>query len=150
MTGSTAFQPVLQDPLYATTEKRGPVERVIFCSGQVFTLLQTHRQEHNITNTAIIRVEEIYPFPRDHVQRILEQFATAKDVVWCQEEPYNGGAWYYMRDRLERILSGDGGEGDRKLRYAGRVSAAAVATGSKKVHAKEEAKFIAEAFREHY
>lgn len=148
LTDLTAFQPVLDDPQYATaTGIDHVVDRVIFCSGQVFASLHEHRQKHNIEGAAIVRIEELHPFPRDHMQRTLDQYSEARDILWCQEEPYNSGAWYYMRDRLERILSRHEGQEPRKLRYAGRPSAAAVATGSKKVHAREEADLISEALR---
>ncbi|XPS74220.1 Oxoglutarate dehydrogenase (succinyl-transferring) [Ascochyta lentis] len=132
LTGSTAFQPVLNDPKYTATLNI-KITKLIFCSGQVFTALHEYRNEHSIMDVAIVRIEELHPFPSKRVQDVLDQFPAAKDVVWCQEEPYNGGAWYYVKDRLESVFNSRVDQGARELRYTGRRSAAAVATGSKRL-----------------
>ncbi|KAJ4344086.1 hypothetical protein N0V95_006378 [Ascochyta clinopodiicola] len=148
LTGSTAFQPVLNDTEYAATpDLSSKVTKLILCSGQVFAALHEHRNKHGIVDAAIVRIEELHPFPSKHIQNALDQFPAADDVVWCQEEPYNGGAWYYVKDRLDHIFSSRSDQGLRKIRYAGRKSAAAVATGSKKGHVKEESALVADCFR---
>ena len=82
--------------------------------------------------------EELYPFPSDEYQAVLDRYAGARDMVWCQEEPQNQGAWYQIRHRLEEPLTGD----RFQLLYAGRGHAAAPATGISKVHDAEQAALV--------
>ena len=148
LTGLTAFQSVLDDPKHAaSTEVKPRIKKIILCSGQVFAALHEHRQKHDIQDAAIVRVEELHPFPKKRVQEVLERYPAAEDIVWAQEEPYNSGAWYYLKDKIEHILGSHAWLSGRKVRYAGRASAAAVATGSKKLHAQEEAALVAAVFK---
>ncbi len=84
-------------------------------------------------DVALVRVEQLYPFPTDEYQSLIARYANAREVVWCQEEPQNQGAWYQIRHRLQATL----GPG-HSLHYAGRDSAAAPATGVHALHLKEQ------------
>ncbi len=109
------------------------VRRVVFCSGKVyFDLLKTRRKD-GIRDVALVRIEQLYPFPTEEYEAALARYPNARDVVWCQEEPQNQGAWYQIRHRLQEPL----GQG-RIVLYAGRASAAAPATGIGKIHEAEQ------------
>ena len=102
--------------------------RVVFCSGKVyFDLLKTRRlaAQHDV---AIVRLEQLYPFPVEEYQVVLARYAEATELVWCQEEPQNQGAWFQIRHRLQDLAS------PRTVYYAGRAAAAAPATGVAKLH----------------
>jgi len=116
------------------------VRRVVFCSGKVyFDLLRTRRKE-GLRDVAVVRIEQLYPFPSDEYQGILNRYANAREVVWCQEEPQNQGAWYQIRHRLEGLAMGR-----RPVLYAGRAPAAAPATGIAKIHEIEQQTLVAAA-----
>jgi 2-oxoglutarate dehydrogenase E1 component len=113
------------------------VQRVVFCSGKVyFDLLKTRRAAQQ-SNVALVRVEQLYPFPVEEYQQILGRYARADELVWCQEEPQNQGAWYQIRHRLQELA----GE-DRPVYYAGRPSASAPATGLAKLHEVEQQRLV--------
>ncbi|HKX99885.1 MAG TPA: 2-oxoglutarate dehydrogenase E1 component [Steroidobacteraceae bacterium] len=116
------------------------VRRIVFCSGKVYFDLLERRRAAKDGNVAIVRIEELYPFPADGYHAILERYGKAKDIVWCQEEPQNQGAWYQIRHRLQAPL-----DGDRTLHYAGRESAAAPATGLYSNHQREQEALVAAA-----
>ena len=107
--------------------------RIVFCSGKVFYDLRETREVHGIDDVALIRVEQLYPFPIPEYAEILEQYAHVKDVVWCQEEPENQGAWYQIRHRLQEPL-----QREQQLYYAGRAGAAAPASGIFKIHLQQQ------------
>lgn len=107
--------------------------RVVFCSGKVYFDLLASRKVHEINDVALIRLEQIYPFPIVEYAALLSQYAQAQEIVWCQEEPQNQGAWYQIQHRLQEAL------GDQQhLFYAGRASAAAPASGIFKVHLQQQ------------
>ena len=116
------------------------VTRVVFCSGKVYYDLLEAREVNELENVALIRIEQLYPFPIDEYAAEISRFAKAKEVVWCQEEPQNQGAWYHIRHRLQEPL----GE-DRQLFYAGRSGAAAPASGIFKVHMQQQQALVAAA-----
>ncbi|HLR17911.1 MAG TPA: 2-oxoglutarate dehydrogenase E1 component [Alcanivoracaceae bacterium] len=120
------------------------VDRVIICSGKVYYDLLEHRESNEITNTALVRIEQLYPFPGKKLDEALAPFKNMKTLVWCQEEPMNQGAWYSsqhnMRNAAARFSP------DLNLRYAGRRSAAAPATGLMSQHVNEQQKLVEEAF----
>ena len=129
--------------IIAETEDLPPaqIRRIVLCSGKVyFDLLKTRRKE-NIRDVVLIRIEQLYPFPREEYEAILNRYPQARDVVWCQEEPQNQGAWYQIRHRLQELLSG------RTVLYAGRAPAAAPATGIAKIHDSEQHALIDAALR---
>ena len=119
------------------------VSRVVLCSGKVYFDLLKSRRAEQIRDVAIVRVEQLYPFPTQAYEAIIRKYAKATEVVWCQEEPQNQGAWYSIRHRLEAALA----EREIPLLYAGRGHAAAPATGISKVHETEQAGLVAAALR---
>ncbi|QJE98488.1 2-oxoglutarate dehydrogenase E1 component [Luteolibacter luteus] len=134
----SCFQEALPDPIHFEDPKS--VERIIFCTGKVFYDLAAYRQEHDIKNTAIIRIEQLYPFHDELVSALASQYPAAKNFVWCQEEPLNMGAWSYIFPRLEKALG-------QKVRYAGRDRASSPAAGSKAQSYKEAKSFQEAAFK---
>jgi len=120
------FEPVLLE-----TDKIEPsaVTRLVFCSGKVYYDLLEKRREEKIDNIAIVRVEQLYPFPYDEIANAIAMYPNAVRVVWCQEEPRNQGAWRATRHRIERVLS-DGQE----LEFAGRPPSASPAVGYANQH----------------
>ena len=111
----------------------GKVQRIVFCSGKVYFDLMEARQVHEVANTAIVRIEQLYPFPIDEYAAVLADYPGADEIIWCQEEPQNQGAWYQIRHRLQEPL----GE-QQHLYYAGRPSAAAPASGVFKLHLQQQ------------
>lgn len=131
------FQEILDD----TVEPK-KISRLVFCSGKVYYDLVAHRRTRQIDDTAIIRVEQLYPFHTQRLEEIAKRYRQARHWVWCQEEPQNMGAWQYIRDLLA-----DAAPKDARLRYAGRPASASPATGAPTTHKKEQAKLVEEAFR---
>ncbi len=127
------------DTLVATDE----VRRVVVCSGKVYYDLLAERREKGVKDVAILRLEQIFPFPEQTLAAALKPYINA-DVVWCQEEPANMGAWSFVDRRIERVLAANGGRATRPS-YAGRVDAASPATGLAKVHAAEQMALVRDA-----
>jgi 2-oxoglutarate dehydrogenase E1 component len=116
------------------------VRRVVFCSGKVYFDLLKARRKDAIRDVALVRVEQLYPFPTEDYEAVVARYPNAREVVWCQEEPQNQGAWYQIRHRLQEPL------GQRRVvLYAGRAPAAAPATGIGKIHEAEQQSLIAAA-----
>jgi len=124
------FELILEDD--EKLDKSG-VSRIVFCSGKVYYDLAEARQVHNVTNAALVRIEQLYPFPIDKYAEVIASYPNAEDIVWCQEEPQNQGAWYQVRHRLQEPL-----EPDQQLYYAGRPGAAAPASGVFKLHLQQQ------------
>ena len=120
---------------------KASVKRVIACSGKVYYELLAHRRAQKIQDAAIIRVEQQYPFPHAEFAAALAQFPKAKEVVWCQEEPQNQGAWY----RLREYFRGDALPAQR-VAYAGRPVSASTAVGSMSKHTAQQQQLIEDAF----
>jgi 2-oxoglutarate dehydrogenase E1 component len=112
---------------------------VIFCTGKVFYDLAAQRQERGAEDTAILRVEQLYPFHRDMIKAMTGQYKNASKFIWCQEEPVNMGAWFFIRPRMEHTLG-------INLIYAGRESASSPAAGSKAMHYREHKALLEQAF----
>jgi 2-oxoglutarate dehydrogenase E1 component len=109
----------------------------VFCSGKVYFDLLKARRKDAIRDVALVRIEQLYPFPTDEYEAVLHRYPNVADVVWCQEEPQNQGAWYQIRHRLQESW------GRRSLvLYAGRAPAAAPATGIAKIHEAEQQALI--------
>ncbi len=119
------------------------VQRVVLCSGKVYFDLLKARAESGDDRVALVRVEQLYPFPADALAKILARWRNA-EIVWCQEEPQNMGAWNFVDRRLEEVLGGLG-LAARRPRFAGRAGAASPATGLYKRHAEEQALLVAAA-----
>ncbi len=113
--------------------KAEDTRRVVFCSGKVYYDLLEARQVHGVKDTALVRIEQLYPFPIDEFAKVVEHYAHVDEIIWCQEEPQNQGAWYQIRHRLQEPLSDK-----QQLYYAGRPSAAAPASGIYKVHVQQQ------------
>jgi 2-oxoglutarate dehydrogenase E1 component len=105
------------------------VRRVVLCSGRVYYDLLSARRERAIDDIAILRVEQLYPFPRRRIGELLAAYPAAAEIVWCQEEPRNQGAWYQVQHHL-RVLTGAG----QRLGYAGRAPSASPACGNAGLH----------------
>ncbi len=124
------------------------VRRIVLCSGKVYFDLLDARRDQGIKDVAIVRVEQLYPLPRNGIARNINLYPEA-EVVWCQEEPANMGSWTFMQPRLEQILADRGkvkGTGrTRRVFYAGRAESASPATGQASVHAAEQARLVDQA-----
>ncbi|HET6184327.1 MAG TPA: 2-oxoglutarate dehydrogenase E1 component [Acetobacteraceae bacterium] len=141
MAAGSAFRYVIPEiDAIATPEK---VRRVVLCTGKVFYDLLAERRERAINDIAVLRVEQLYPFPERTLGRLLAPYRNA-EVLWCQEEPENMGAWTFVDRRIERILSKLDGKAKRPV-YCGRPEAASPATGLARTHAAEQAALVAEA-----
>jgi 2-oxoglutarate dehydrogenase E1 component len=117
------------------------VKRVVVCSGKVYYELLAHRRTQKIDDVAILRLEQQYPFPHDDYKREIAKYAAAREVVWCQEEPQNQGAWYRLNTYLRADI-----DKRKLLAYAGRPVSASPAVGYAALHAAEQKKLIEEAF----
>jgi 2-oxoglutarate dehydrogenase E1 component len=122
--------------------KASAVARVVFCSGKVYFDLLKSRREAKIDSVAIIRLEQLYPFPSDEYEAILRKYSNAREVVWCQEEPQNQGSWYQIRHRLQSKLGPK-----HELLYAGRAGAAAPATGIAALHEQQQKNLVTAALQ---
>ena len=121
----------------------GAVTRVVLCSGKVYYDLLAERREGGLDTVAILRLEQLYPFPEKTLAKLLAPYAHA-EVVWCQEEPENMGAWTFVDRRIERVLGRIEGKARRPV-YVGRDAAASPATGLAKTHAAQQAALVAQA-----
>ncbi|WP_341503989.1 2-oxoglutarate dehydrogenase E1 component [Gallaecimonas sp. GXIMD4217] len=116
------------------------VKRVVFCAGKVYYDLLDARRKNELEDVAIIRVEQLYPFPAEEVQKVLADYAHVTDFIWCQEEPKNQGAWYFIQHDIRDVLPQGA-----SLGYAGRAASAAPAVGYASVHAKQQKALVAAA-----
>jgi 2-oxoglutarate dehydrogenase E1 component len=139
MAEGTSFTPVYGD----ATVDPGSVRRVVLCSGKLYHELASQRAERKIADVALVRVEQLYPFPAACLGKELARYTDA-EIVWCQEEPQNMGAWVFVDRRIEAVLAGLPSKAKRPL-YVGRPEAASTATGAMKRHVKEQAGLIAAA-----
>jgi 2-oxoglutarate dehydrogenase E1 component len=131
------FQLVLDDPMTPDAKR---VRRVLLCSGKIFFTLDAARAEKEVGDVALVRVEQLYPFPEKEIRSIFAKYPSATEIAWVQDEPENKGAWWFMDHRLRQILPEN-----RVLTYYGRDEAASPATGSYKMHKIEEEELVAHA-----
>ena len=110
------------------------------CAGKVYYDLFEERRKNGQTNVAIIRIEQLYPFPHEDVKAVLAPYAHVKDVVWCQEEPLNQGAWYSSKHNFEAVIPTKA-----KLTYAGRPASASPAVGYLSLHTKQQQQLVEDA-----
>ena len=120
------------------------IRRVVLCSGKVYYDLYEERERLGIDDVYLVRVEQLYPFPLKALLTGLSRFKKA-DVVWCQEEPKNMGAWSFVEPYIEWVLGQTGGKAKR-ARYVGRPASAATATGLMSKHLAQLKAFLDEAF----
>ena len=120
------------------------VTRLVLCSGKVYYDLLEKRRAEGSEDIAIVRIDQLYPFPEDDLVEILAPYTNLKDVVWCQEEPMNQGAWYSSQHHMRRILTRH--NKDLVLEYAGRDASAAPACGYASMHAEQQEKLLQDAF----
>ena len=119
------------------------IEKVVICSGKVYYDLRSERRKRELKNIAIIRLEQLYPFPHQDFEECLLQYKNAKSILWCQEAPMNQGAWYASQHHIRRVLHEHRPE--IWLEYAGREASAAAAAGYPALHLSQQQKFIDEA-----
>ena len=112
---------------------KGPVKRVVMCAGKVFYDMNEARGEPDGFEVALVRVEQLYPFPLELLIEVLDRYPNATELVWCQEEPQNQGAWYQIRHQLQKTL-----KSNQQLFYAGRHASSSPATGYFQVHVQEQ------------
>ncbi|MBD3762248.1 2-oxoglutarate dehydrogenase E1 component [Rhizorhabdus sp.] len=141
MMGDTRFMRVLRDN---NPPADADVRRVVLVSGKLYYELAEARDAAGDSNTMILRVEQLYPFPADALISIFGRMPNLETVVWAQEEPKNQGAWTFVEPYIEKVLADNGGTPKRAI-YAGRKAAAATATGLARNHAVQQAALIADA-----
>ena len=135
------FMRILSDPWAPKDED---VKRLVLCSGKLAFDLMEARNAAEDQNTAILRIEQLYPFPGEPLAIRLERLTNVEEIVWAQEEPRNNGGWFFVEGLIEECLHNAGSKISR-ARYAGRKAAASTATGLAKRHLAEQAALIADA-----
>ncbi|MBA2335843.1 MAG: multifunctional oxoglutarate decarboxylase/oxoglutarate dehydrogenase thiamine pyrophosphate-binding subunit/dihydrolipoyllysine-residue succinyltransferase subunit [Blastocatellia bacterium] len=128
------FHPVIDD---ARIEDKSAVKRIVVCSGKVFYDLDAGREEANQNRTAVIRLEQFYPFPAKKLKEVFTSFPNATQLFWTQEEPKNMGGWFFAEDRLQQIKPEN-----VEFRYIGREPSASPATGSYAIHELEQKQIV--------
>jgi 2-oxoglutarate dehydrogenase E1 component len=132
----STFQPIIGPTLIGQAKD---VERLIFCSGKVYYDLIGYVESHQIQNTALVRVEQLYPLDLEGLSTTIGDLSHAKKWVWCQEEPQNMGSWTYIEPLLRRLAV-------HEIEYAGRPAAASTAVGSKAWHDQQQKELVQDAF----
>ena len=146
----TSFHRILYDDAQTNLNEAiklvpdGEIRRVVMCTGKVYYDLHEEREKRGLTDVYLLRIEQLYPWPHKALIQELSRFKNATDFVWCQEEPYNMGAWSFVQPNIERALEFAGAAVTRP-RYAGRAASASTATGLMSTHLKELRTFLEEA-----
>ncbi len=135
------FQTVIGE--HADLDAKG-VKRVVMCSGKVYYDLLEKRESDDLNDTAIVRIEQLYPFPEKRLTEILERYPNLETLVWCQEEPMNQGAWFSTQHHFLRVAKA---VGKTTVHYAGREMAAAPAAGSMSLHVEQQQRLVEDAFQ---
>jgi len=133
---SGEFRTVIGDPSVEASR----VRRVVVCTGKVYYDLLAARRERELDEVALVRVEQLYPFPHKAFDAEMKKYASATQVIWCQDEPQNQGAWFYVEHRIAEALK-DG----QKLSYAGRAASASPAVGYYDKHYAQQKELLAAA-----
>jgi 2-oxoglutarate dehydrogenase E1 component len=128
------FQPVIQETTPLDPQQ---VMRVLVCTGKIYYNLLEARRAQALERVAILRLEQLYPFPRQAFNAAMAQFTNADEVIWCQEEPQNQGAWDQIKHRFHDLL-----ENGKRLYYVGRPASAAPAVGNYRVHTTQQEHII--------
>ncbi|MEO6386738.1 MAG: 2-oxoglutarate dehydrogenase E1 component [Croceibacterium sp.] len=137
-TKASHFKRILSDRLEIPDDK---VRRLVLCSGKVYYDLFEAREKAGLKDVSIVRLEQLYPFPGDPLGLRLERMKGLEQVVWCQEEPKNNGAWFFVESQIEAALNASGHDGMRPG-YAGREQAASPATGLAKRHQMQQESLV--------
>jgi 2-oxoglutarate dehydrogenase E1 component len=137
--GTGGFNPVIDE---IDDVKPSAVTRIVLCSGKVYFDLLKSRRDVKAESVAIVRLEQLYPFPSEEYEAILRKYSNAREIVWCQEEPQNQGSWYQIRHRLQSKLGAK-----HELLYAGRAGAAAPATGISALHEQQQKNLVTAALQ---
>lgn len=135
---SAEFQPIIDE--VDASIKPNKAEKILLCSGKIYYDLLTARRDQNNEHTAIVRIEQLYPFPEKELAQSLKHYSKATEVIWVQEEPYNQGAWYSMRHHLEACLTPS-----QTLTCVSRPASAAPASGYMSAHVEQQKRIINEA-----
>lgn len=131
------FQLVIDDPAGPQADQ---VKRIVFCAGKVYFDLAAQRDELEIDDIALVRVEQLYPFPREELQAIIERYGAAGEVIWCQEEPLNQGAWFQIRHHIQACIARG-----QTLKYIGREASASPAVGYYQIHQEQQKRLVSDA-----
>jgi 2-oxoglutarate dehydrogenase, E1 component len=131
-----SFQRILED------QADKGIGRLLFCTGKIYYDLTGASKKDRNKIIGIVRVEQLYPFPRNEIDAVLRKYRSVKSYYWVQEEPQNRGAWGYMREQFDKYFS------EIDLKYIGRNASASAATGSLKLHNEEQATVVARALKE--
>ncbi|MDQ4105588.1 MAG: 2-oxoglutarate dehydrogenase E1 component, partial [Actinomycetota bacterium] len=134
-----SFQPVLDDP--EARERADSVERLILCSGKIYTELAASEYREEAVDTAIGRVELLYPFPEERIREMIEGYRNLREILWVQEEPKNMGAWTFVEPRLRELVGGE-----IPVTYIGKPARPSPAQGSARFHKQEHAEIVRRAF----
>jgi 2-oxoglutarate dehydrogenase E1 component len=139
------FQVVIPDVDVVDAKAAKKITRMIMCSGKVYYDLLDARRENKLDHIAIVRLEQLYPFPEEELAAVISQFTNLKEAVWCQEEPMNQGAWYSSQHHMRRVIHGH--KSDLYLEYAGRDPSASPAAGYMALHNEQQKKLISDALQ---
>jgi 2-oxoglutarate dehydrogenase E1 component len=140
-TGESHFMRILSDKTEIADAK---VKRLLLCSGKVAYDLMERRDAEGLDDVSIVRLEQLYPFPGEPLAARLKRMTNLQDVIWCQEEPRNNGAWFFVDSQIEDALTASGHAGKRP-RYAGRDASASPATGFASRHIAQQDALVADA-----
>ncbi|MDO7679824.1 MAG: 2-oxoglutarate dehydrogenase E1 component, partial [Burkholderiaceae bacterium] len=138
---SGIFQTVIPETNPAVVKAAAKVKRIICCSGKVYYDLIRKREEMGVKDVAVIRVEQLYPFPHKAFAAEVKRYPNASDMVWCQDEPQNQGAWFFVQHYIHENMR-DG----QRLGYAGRAASASPAVGYAHLHQEQQKALIEGAF----
>ncbi|MFV9875232.1 MAG: 2-oxoglutarate dehydrogenase E1 component [Rickettsiales endosymbiont of Dermacentor nuttalli] len=141
LSGDSKFRPLIPEELINANDK--DIRKVVFCSGKVYYDLLEERNKLGINNVALVRLEQYYPLPKVAIIEQLKKYKNAQ-IIWCQEEPKNMGAWRFLKDKFEELLQ-ELKLSNKVLLYVGRKEAASPASGYKKTHDQEQEALIKEA-----
>jgi 2-oxoglutarate dehydrogenase E1 component len=139
--GDSHFMRILSDKAELPEEK---IRRLVLCSGKVAYDLFEKRDEEGVEDVSIVRIEQLYPFPGEPLAERLKRLTGLEEVVWCQEEPKNNGAWFFVERRIEDALTAAGHKGMRPT-YAGREESASPASGFAKRHQAQQEELVSAA-----
>jgi len=140
-TAASHFKRILSDRKDIADDR---IRRLVLCSGKVAYDLMEAREKERLEDVSIVRLEQLYPFPGEPLAARLKRMTGLEEVVWCQEEPKNNGAWFFVESRIEAALT-EAGHESMRASYAGRDAAASPATGLASRHKEQQEALVATA-----